>query len=70
MFILKINIEFENDNAFVDLIDSLFVSHLKHFRKDVQEYTKTSWNEEDKIANEKLLEACDTILEHFGENDG
>ena len=66
---MKINIEFENDNAFVDLIDSLFVSHLKHFRGDVSKYIQDSWNEEDKIVNQKLLEACDTILEYFGESD-
>ena len=67
---MRINIEFENDNAFVDLVDSLFVSHLTHFKKDVESYLETSWNEEDKKANKKLIKACNTILEHFGESNG
>lgn len=66
---MKINLEFDDNDAIFEMMDAMFVAYLKNFRKDCVDYIGTAWMKEDKQAYKKLLKSCDVILEHYGVRD-
>ena len=66
------NIEFdmEDNNVLYDVMDGIFVAMLKRQLKDSKEYLATSYNEQDKLANQANIDACRVLLEYYtGKND-
>ena len=67
---MKINLEFEGNEAVLDLMDGLFMTFLKDFKKRIKEYNEKAKHPDDIAMNNELINAATVILEYYGENDG
>jgi hypothetical protein len=67
---MKINFEFDDNDVVYEVMDAMFVAYLKNIKKDVTGYIESSIMEEDKESNAKVLQACDEILDYYGELNG
>ena len=67
---MKIEFDMEDNNVLYDVMDGIFVAMLKRQLKDSKEYLATSYNEQDKLANQANIDACRVLLEYYtGKND-
>lgn len=67
---MKISIDFEDNNALLDLFDGLFVAHLKTFKTEIEKYLEKASHPDDIKMNNELISAVNLILKYYGENDG
>lgn len=66
---MKIEFDMEDNNVLYDVMDGIFVAMLKRQLKDSKEYLATSYNEQDKCANQANIDACRVLLNHYTGKD-
>ena len=59
----------EDNNVLYDVMDGIFIALLKRQLKDSKEYLATSYNEQDKLANQANIDACRVLLEYYTGKD-
>ena len=42
---MKINFEFDDNDAVFEVMDAMFVAYVKNLRKDTLQYTEEAWHE-------------------------
>lgn len=67
---MKISIDLEDNSAVLDLMDAMFMTLLKDFKKRIKEYNEKARHLDDISLNNELIDAANVILEYYGENDG
>ena len=66
---MKIEFDMEDNNVLYDVMDGIFIALLKRQLKDSKEYLATSYNEQDKLANQANIDACRVLLEYYTGKD-
>jgi len=66
---MKIEFDMQDNNVLYDVMDGIFIALLKRQLKDSKEYLATSYNEQDKLANQANIDACRVLLEYYTGKD-
>lgn len=66
---MKIAVEFDDDGVIYDVIDSITLSLLRNLHKSMKTST-AAWHPDDKAMEEKIIAACEVLIEYYGGNDG
>lgn len=66
---MKIEFDVEDNNVLYDVMDGIFVAILKRQLRDSKEYLVAAYNEEDKLANQAIIDACRVLLNHYTGKD-
>jgi hypothetical protein len=61
---MKLSIEFDNDGAVYELMDTIVCAHLKSTRDDM--VTWQNKHEDDIEADKKVMDALAVVIEYFG----
>lgn len=61
---MKLSIEFDNDGAVYELMDTIVSAHLKSTRDDMM--TWQGKHLADIEADKKIMDALDVLIEYFG----
>ena len=66
---MKIEFDMEDNSIIHDVMDGIFVSLLKRQLKDSKNFLETAYWEEDKLANQAIIDACRVLLNHYTGGD-
>ena len=66
---MKIAVEFDDDGVIYDVIDSITLSLLQNLHKSMKTST-AAWHPDDKAMEEKVIAACEVLIEYYGGRDG
>jgi len=62
---MKIEFSTDDNELLCDVLDSVFVGHLKRQLQNSREYLETSIMQEDKDMNQGVINACLVLLEYY-----
>ena len=63
---MKFKLEFDDDGVMYDVMDTIFVALLKRAIKDANN-TNLWTHPDDKTAQKQLADACQVLIEYYGE---
>ena len=62
---MKIEFSTDDNGLLCDVLDSVFVGHLKRQLQNSREYLETSIMQEDKDMSQGVINACLVLLEYY-----
>jgi len=64
---MKLSIEFDDDGAVYELMDTIVLAHLKSTRDDMHKWS--SRHADDAEQDEEVIKALGILIKYFGERD-
>jgi len=64
---MKLSIEFDDDGAVYELMDTIVLAHLKSTREDMHKWS--SRHADDAEQDKEVIKSLDTLINYFGVSD-
>jgi hypothetical protein len=66
---MKIEFSADDNDLLYEVLNSVFISQLKHQLKLSRDEIETAWNEEDRDTTQRVINACLILLAYYGGED-